>query len=488
MNKKSLIWVAALSLILPACDWFHKTTTRETIFDKIVNIPDKLILDIPHLPPLCDEIPNLKKGFADILDGKLYYEEEGRGISLVLINGGPGCTHHGFHPYFSKIKDVARIIYYDQRGTGKSSWDDTGKTYNAQQAVEDLESLRKSLKIEKWAVLGWSFGGFLAQCYALTYPEHVTGLILVVSETKFSRANKIVKEGQNLISQAEWVAIGNIGKMASEGKLTTAQIIYNKQLAGDWKNQYYYKPTRDELIRKAYYIWNPAPGFEKLMRQDVNKISLMNKFDDFEIPTLIIESKWELLWWDIDRNKVMRKNHPHAQIEVFEKSGHTVFADEPEKFFPLLRNFLEKSSKMHIAYRPGNRLVWPKALDEYLGLYQQSIAQDSGDFELWKELFWAFYWNPQHAEKALEALRRYEMLAKTQNPEELQKIGYCIKVWHGQLLDLLGRRDEAVKCYKEVLQNIKGRNDWCRNDYCRYVSRDWLEYLIKTPFTFDLWW
>jgi len=131
-------------------------------------------------------------------------------------------------------------------------------------------------------------------------------------------------------------------------------------------------------------------------------------------------------------------------------------------------------------------LVWPKALDEYLVLYQQSIAQDSGDFELWKELFWAFYWNTQHAEKALEALRRYEMLAKMQNSEELQKIGYCIKVWRGQLLDVLGRRDEAVQCYQEVLQDIKGPNDYCRNDYCRYVDRNWLEYFIKTPFNFDL--
>jgi pimeloyl-ACP methyl ester carboxylesterase len=58
--------------------------------------------------------------------------------------------------------------------------------------------------------------------------------------------------------------------------------------------------------------------------------------------------------------EVMRKNHPHAQAEVFEKSGHMIFADEPEKFFSVLRNFLEQSSKLHIAYKPGNRLAWPK--------------------------------------------------------------------------------------------------------------------------------
>ena len=129
-KKNNLMFVAAIaiSLALTGCDWFRKSSARETILDKIVNIPKELVLDIPQLPALCDELPGLKKGFADILDGKIYYEEEGQGIPLVLINGGPGCTHQGFHPYFSQIKDLARIIYYDQRGTGKSSSDDTGKT------------------------------------------------------------------------------------------------------------------------------------------------------------------------------------------------------------------------------------------------------------------------------------------------------------------------------------------------------------------------
>jgi len=151
-----------MALTMLGCDWFRKTSTRETIFDKVVNIPKELVLDIPNLPPLCDEIPDLKKGFADILNGKLYYEEEGQGIPLVLINGGPGYYNHMFHPQFSRAKEFAHIIYYDQRGTGKTSRDDTGKMYSIRQAIEDLESLRKALKLDQWFrswfVLWWPFG------------------------------------------------------------------------------------------------------------------------------------------------------------------------------------------------------------------------------------------------------------------------------------------------------------------------------------------
>ncbi|GAF79104.1 unnamed protein product, partial [marine sediment metagenome] len=201
----SLICVVALILAILSYKWFYKKPTRETIFDEIVNIPKDLVLDVPYLPPLCDEIAGLKKGYADVKNGKLYYEEEGKGIPIVLINGGPGGTHHSFHPYFSQLKDVARVIYYDQRGTGKSSKDDTGKTYTIKQAVEDLESLRKALKIDKWAVLGWSYGGLLAQCYALTYPNRCTAIILGTSDpaggneglytgegVKYERAHKFI--------------------------------------------------------------------------------------------------------------------------------------------------------------------------------------------------------------------------------------------------------------------------------------------------------
>lgn len=355
-----MICACILSLALPGCNETHKSQERETILDKVVSIPKTLVLDIPKLPPHCNEIPNLKRGYADIGDGKLYYEEEGQGIPLVLINGGPGGTHHNFHPHFSQIKDIARIIYYDQRGTGKSSSDDTGKTYTVKQAVEDLESLRQALKIDRWTVLGFSYGGLLAQCYALTYPEHCMGIILVAANTGFAFKSAHDLEYQ-IVSPAERDALAKINTMASDGKIeTTAQVIYNKHLAGDWKSFYYHKPTNEAMVRHALYNWNPASGFEDRMRQSSYKIGLEGKFDDFEIPTLIAEAKWDLQWLEPNRFDIMRKNHPHAHVEMFEKSGHYIFVDEPEKFFSLLRNFLKKSSTMHIEYKPGNRLIWPK--------------------------------------------------------------------------------------------------------------------------------
>ena len=141
-----------------------------------------------------------------------------------------------------------------------------------------------------------------------------------------------------------------INKAKDAGTINGIQWLYNRRLAGDWKRYRYFKPTPEEFIRDALYEWNSAPGFEKLMRSESDKINLKGKFDDFEIPTLIMEAQLDLAWWKPDRAELMRRNHPHAQVEIFEKSGHKVFADEPEKFFGILRTFLAKAAKTSVKH------------------------------------------------------------------------------------------------------------------------------------------
>lgn len=342
----SLTLTIAAVVLLPACSWFSTTNQRETIFDRKVSIPKQLVFDIPVLAPFCDELPGLTKGYAAIQNGKLYYEEEGQGIPLVLINGGPGGTHHSFHPHFSQLKDSARVIYYDQRGTGKSSYDDTGKMYTLNQAVEDLESLRTALKIDKWVVLGWSYGGLLAQLYALKYPERCTGLVLGTPDPAGGNEGLYTSVGiqynclAQFVSLEEMNAWADFEKKEQEGLLTPLQMSYNRSLSGYWKFFSYHKPSEEERIKKFIYAV-ADPDFRNTMISEIGQINIQGKFENCMIPTLIVEGKYDFLWGDMDRVAIMRKNHPHAQIEVFEKSGHMIFADEPEKFFGVLKDFLK---------------------------------------------------------------------------------------------------------------------------------------------------
>ena len=460
-----------------------------------------MVLDIPHLLPLCDKISGLKKGFVDIKDGKLYYEEEGQGIPLVLLNPGPGGSHNFFHPYFSRLKNIARIIYYDARGSGKSSADDTGVTYTIKQAVEDLEDLRKHLKIDQWMVLGWSFGGLLAQCYALTYPDRIKGLILVAAVAGLPKVKMLPGRHQEFLTKAENKAIREVFEAEARGELSNVQMIYNIKLYGHWKRQHLYKPTKEELVRAALYGCNIAPGYNVLMSKNGHQIDLQNKFDDFEIPTLLMEAKWDLSW-NIDKARLVRQNHPKAQFEYFEHSSHCIFSDEPDKFFKILRKFVQESDLKKIEYKPGNRIKLPElpskigsmltVLKEKMkdkdalaraieNLYEQALKEDLINSDVWFKLSDYFIRTKKNFQKTLIALQQYERSMREKDAVTWKKYGYVMKTWQGQMLDLLGRRDEALKEYKKALEMNDGRSDnWFGGLFI--IDKTLIEKRLKEPF------
>jgi len=126
-------------------------------------------------------------GFITSSSLKLYYETEGEGQPLVLLNGGPGFSHEYLQP-LRALASEARLIFFDQRGTGQSGKADP-QDYTVEANVEDVEQLRRELQLDSWIVFGHSWGGMLAQAYVLKYPQHVSGLILADTFSSTAEVN-----------------------------------------------------------------------------------------------------------------------------------------------------------------------------------------------------------------------------------------------------------------------------------------------------------
>src|SRR6266496_1444201 len=99
----------------------------------------------------------MENGFIDSNGVKIYYEIVGQGETLLLVNGGPGFPHDYLQEMSARLP-FARLIFYDQRGTGNSDKADPS-TYTIGANVEDLENLRRGLQIERMQMLGHSWGG-----------------------------------------------------------------------------------------------------------------------------------------------------------------------------------------------------------------------------------------------------------------------------------------------------------------------------------------
>jgi proline iminopeptidase len=110
-------------------------------------------------------------------DTRLWVEREGEGEPLLLL-AGPAASHLTFHPAFSALADNYEVIYVDYRGRGCSDPVADYRTITFAQDVADIEALRDALGLERLHIYGFSYGGMVAQAYALAHPDRVTSLVL----------------------------------------------------------------------------------------------------------------------------------------------------------------------------------------------------------------------------------------------------------------------------------------------------------------------
>jgi proline iminopeptidase len=469
---------------------FPQSDEREKAMDMKVHIEEGVIRAIPDVPRLCDSMDCMKDKI-DIGGCKLYCEQEGEGMPLVLVNGGPGSTHHYFHPFFSRAGKFARVIYYDQRGCGLSDYNpDTG--YTLDQAVDDLERLRKALNIEQWVVLGHSYGGLLGQCYAMKYPESLNGLVLVCASTGI-RDQLLPGREQAFISQAERDKKSQIRNTPG---LNTKQIVFNIHLNGDWKRQHYYRPSMEQLARTALYGWIHDNNFNSIMSRTVRSVELEGAFKRCPIPTLIMEGKWDMSW-NTDKPKKLLKNHPRAKLVMFKASAHNPFEDEPDMFFEELQKFMKKlpgvsknklaSWKKDLDKRKRELLESPEAVLNSVSYGRESNAKIAeyytrnwlerlNDSGLLLKLGFALYDVGDYK----EALKAFKRMEKTSGSSKLQAIAL---IWQGHMLDLLKKRKDAIKVYKKVAdQNVRGSIQHAQFGMT-YLAPAYARERIVTPFT-----
>jgi proline iminopeptidase len=191
----------------------------------------------------------------------LYYEECGnpKGIPALLVHGGPGG---GSNPTMRRYHDPAlyRIVLFDQRGCGRSLPNASLENNTTWHLVADMEHLRQHLGIERWQLLGGSWGSTLALAYAQQHPDHVTALILRgVFLLRRRELEWFYQEGCSWIYPDAWEAFERVIPGAERGDMIRA---YHKRLTDP-------DPTVQLAAAKAWSVWE---GSTLALWQDPERI------------------------------------------------------------------------------------------------------------------------------------------------------------------------------------------------------------------------
>ena len=283
--------------------------------------------------------------FVAVGDVKLWVEIEGAGEPLVMIAGGPGQSHY-FHPFFSTLADTARLISYDAFGRGKSDHAKSPSEYTFDRDVEMLEGLRKALGVERWAVLGHSYGGMVAQGYAIAHPDRVSKLILAdtfIDGATWQAANEICNEEIRNLWPEIWDAVQEVRARG----LLSASPEHQKAFPLPHGLCSMRDPKGYSRLPKGFVSNNPDVAYaiqgadgDFVTAGTIAPLDFKPHLKDLKMPILVIAGRYDR--WSPPRLARQFKTYaPQAQLVLFEEGGHIPFLEVPDELFAVLRAFLK---------------------------------------------------------------------------------------------------------------------------------------------------
>ncbi|PFJ14212.1 alpha/beta hydrolase [Bacillus cereus] len=292
--------------------------------------------------------------YMNIRGKKLYVETHGspENKAVLYLHGGPGesCYDFSFHQG-ERLKNSLYVIMIDQRGVCRSEGITEDEAFGLNDLIEDCEELRKVLQIEKWSVIGHSFGGYLALLYALIYPNAIEKIIFEGPTFDFALTSKaLLKKTGDLLRKygkreaAEECHAYSSSNAGSE-KLLEAYIRLSDELEEKRMEIYNFKEdkTDDSLYSDEegeVFANRSQIHFDRLKSEGACYTSLLYKIKEVQNPMLLIVGKYDVVTCE-KQIETFNKDARNGKYIVFEESGHSPHYEEADWFAETVIQFLK---------------------------------------------------------------------------------------------------------------------------------------------------
>ena len=239
----------------------------------------------------------------------LHYETAGEGVALVLLHG-IGSNSRSWRRQLNGLSDGFKVIAWDAPGYGRSS-DPAGRPSMAFYA-SCLRGLLDAIGVDHIYLLGHSTGGVVAQEFYRSYPEYVRRLIL--ADTRYMGSPQVLEQ-----------------------RMTMIRTMAPAQMAAERAGKLLSRSAPDELIRETVSIMSEVrrPGYE-FAAIALAECDTRDVLRSLRVPTLLIwgaEDEITPLWNEMP---------PGARLEIIPNAGHLCYAERPEEFNRIVREFLSE--------------------------------------------------------------------------------------------------------------------------------------------------
>ncbi len=273
-------------------------------------------------------------------DTALFVVERGSGHPIIVLHGGPGLDHHEFADYLDPLTDGFRLLLVDQRANGRSE-KAPEDTWTLERMAQDVIMLARALDLDRYAVLGHSYGAFVALQNAVDYPGMAAQTIVSggIPSMKYLQAVETNLNAFEPIELREQV----ISSWAREPSVQTPQEF--AQLMVD-QFPFHFADPRDPRI--ADYLERTK---DTVYAPDVLRVFSANGYGGIEVedrlgeitqPVLVTTGRHDRTC-TVDAAEAIAAGVRNAELEIFEQSGHMTFVEEQDRYLEVVRSFLERT-------------------------------------------------------------------------------------------------------------------------------------------------
>lgn len=281
-------------------------------------------------------VPAPEKGQTFETGGvSIYYEVTGGGAGapLVVVNGGPGFDHGYVHcsNAWERLAAKRKVIFYDQRGNGRSSELKEGQSCLLADQIADLDALRARLGLERMELLGHSWGGYLVMAYAARHPERIAHLLIVdsaapkIQDTVFLFKNIFPETVAREEGLAFAVELGDKPAIAADMREYMSMLFYTSA-------------ARDAMLARMDDL-SYHQSVNKSIWNDLQRFDLNPELPKFHFPTLVVTGRYDFNVAPSVAYAIHRAI-PGSELAIFERSGHLPYCEESDAFVARVEEFL----------------------------------------------------------------------------------------------------------------------------------------------------
>jgi len=278
-----------------------------------------------------------RQGLLSLDEARLFYEVVGNGDPIVVVHGGPGLDHAYLQPGLDALAIRNTLVYYDQRGTGRSVAALDAGAINLGAFVEDIEALRETLGYQRVTVLAHSFGALIALEYATRYPESLRALVLM----------NPVEPGSRYL--AERVARQDAARTAEDSTdlatLTGSEGFAARDPAT--VSEYFRVLFRQTLMDRSRIAEldldlsdataDNGPEVGRLLGESLGEVDWWNRLPQIEVPTLVLHGRYDLM--PLVVSEELAGALPQGRLVVLD-SGHFPYMEAPDGLLAAVTSFL----------------------------------------------------------------------------------------------------------------------------------------------------